>query len=141
MVQINLPFFPANKNSIAKGQVWYPTPVFFFLLCFCISLQFWFSHFQSIFRVGFILFLEGPNEDEKCSIYITLQICLLLLSPFPINKFQRKILKVSRCLGSDLIKIQCFLCLMCLMCQCFNFSYKQASVSLFLFPHSGFCII
>ena len=39
-------------------------------------------------------------------------------------------MKVSRYLGSDLIKIQCFLCLI-----------KQDSVSPFLFPHSGFCII
>ena len=39
-------------------------------------------------------------------------------------------MKVSRYLGSDQIKIQCFLCLL-----------KQDSVSLFLFPHSGFYII
>ena len=134
-LRIALPFFPANKKSMAKDEQVQQTRsssrlMFFFSLYFCISLQFWFLHFQSIFRVKFILFSEGPNEDKKCSVYIILQICLLLLSPFTINKFQRKILKVSRYLGSDLIKIQCFLCLI-----------KQDSVSPFLFPHSGFCII
>ena len=39
-------------------------------------------------------------------------------------------MKVSKYLGSDLIKIQCFLCLL-----------KQDSVSPFYFPHSGFWIL
>ena len=123
------PFFLQIKNQQQKVR-------------FSSQLLFFFSHYTSVFVFSFglctsnqfselsILFSEGPNEDKKCSVYIILQICLLLLSPFTINKFQRKILKVSRYLGSDLIKIQCFLCLI-----------KQDSVSPFLFPHSGFCVI
>ena len=52
-----------------------------------------------------------------------------LLINFIIN-ISNFILKVLRYLGPDLIKIQCFLCLI-----------KQDSVTPFLFPLGGFCII
>ena len=123
------------KELLTKGEVQQPAPgfSFSFSLEFCISVQFWFLHFQIIFRVQFIcFFFEVPNQD-KCSVYIILQICLLLLSPFTINKFQCKILNVLKHLRSDLIKIECF--------TKFFHLLKRHPVLHFLFPHSGFCLI
>ena len=71
---------------MAKGEVYQPTPFFFAHYTSVLFFSFGFYTSNQFSELS-ILFSEVPNENKKCSVYIILWICLLLLSPFTINKF------------------------------------------------------